>query len=943
MNAQRFEQIQEHFWQALDRDLSARAGFFSELRARDADLADEVESLVDADANAEGFLAGLPGDVPAALERLKRVVADTDTLQLALQGRYRIERELGQGGMSTVYLATDFRHDRRIALKVVRPDIRGSLAAERFQREIRIAGQLQHPHILPIFDSGEAAGFLYYVMPYVEGETLDSRLKREGQLPVDDALRITREVAEALEYAHGRGVVHRDIKPGNILLSGDHASIADFGIARAMTAAGTDSVTETGVAVGTPSYMSPEQGFGHELDGRSDIYSLGCVLYEMLAGSPPFIGPNAQVALARHAVDTAPPLRTARPAVPAGTAAVIEKALAKTPADRWRSAAEFAAALERSTTARPRRALTRWRRYLLPAALGLTGAAAGAMALVNVRGSAPPATPQFFQLTFTGDVSEAAISPDGKLVAYVTSPRQGPFTNVKTQRILLKQVAGDHTHIVADSLSDVCGLQFMSGGDRLTFATRGSGRLERGVYSVSWLGGTPTPIMLEDSPPCSPVLSPDRSKAVWTSFNPAGDLVMVRELFGGSGQRDSILLGARDVAGSTIWSHGGRWVLAETGDQSGSYSLELISPDDGLLHAVVTGDRSLRSPRWSPDDGAIYYAVGSLNAANLMKVRIDARTGHVVGQPELLLAGIPLKTFDIAMDGSVLAMTRSTQRGRIWVGSIPDEATDEPAALVELSEGAVNDWEPAISPDGSTVAFTRGEVDGRDIFVRTIGGGTAQRIAAIGSHTYDVRWSPDGQQLAFVWDSAGTQWIAVASVTSRRWRRLHKSFIGPDGSPSLLDWAPAGIIFLGFATDTSVALHLLDPDVGRVQRLPMAAGPECAGPPLTSPDGSRVLSARPGCRIILSLPHGERLGSLEFTGWPIGWATNGRIYYHTVSDNSSEIWSISSEGGAPEFHLRLDARCASVTVSRNARTFACQTFHTESDVWLVKGFDRTLR
>ncbi len=270
-----------------------------------------------------------------------------DRLRLALAGRYTILRELGRGGMATVYLAQDLNHQRAVALKVLHSEFATAVRAERFIREIEIAARLHHPHILSLYESGEAGGTLYYVMPNVEGETLRERLAREQRLLVADALKIARDVAGALSYAHVRGIVHRDIKPENIFLSDRYALIADFGIARDVTAAGGNTLTETGLAIGTPVYMSPEQGGGSgKVDGRSDIYSLGCVVYEMLAGQPPFTGPTAQVILARHALDPVPPLSTARPSVPASVVAATERALAKVPADRFSTADEFARALE---------------------------------------------------------------------------------------------------------------------------------------------------------------------------------------------------------------------------------------------------------------------------------------------------------------------------------------------------------------------------------------------------------------------------------------------------------------------------------------------------------------------------------------------------------------------------------------------------------------------
>ncbi len=276
-----------------------------------------------------------------------------------LAERYSIKRELGRGGMASVFLAQDRKHGRPVAVKVLRPEIAGALGTDRFLLEIQIAAHLNHPHVLPLLDSGEADDLLYYVMPYVEGETLRERLTRVGQLSVEDALQITREVANGLAYAHSRGLVHRDIKPENIMLSSGHAVITDFGIARAMDQAGDERLTRMGIAGGTPAYMSPEQWSGAErLDGRSDLYSLACVLYEMLVGEPPFTGPNPQVLMARHLQATIPPARLVRPAVPEHVEEAINRALAKVPEERFESVHDFAEALAASAapvTETPRR------------------------------------------------------------------------------------------------------------------------------------------------------------------------------------------------------------------------------------------------------------------------------------------------------------------------------------------------------------------------------------------------------------------------------------------------------------------------------------------------------------------------------------------------------------------------------------------------------------
>jgi eukaryotic-like serine/threonine-protein kinase len=282
-------------------------------------------------------------------------------LSAALADRYRIERELGRGGMATVFLAQDLKHDRRVAIKVLDPEVAAAIGQERFLREIATVARLTHPHVLPLHDSGQADGLLFYVMPYVTGESLRQRLQREKQLPVEDALRLAREVADALDYAHRQGVVHRDIKPENILLEEQHALVADFGIARALVAAGGETLTRTGVAVGTPTYMSPEQVAGGPVDARSDLYGLGCVLYEMLSGETPFTGPTAESVLFQHLNSPPPPVTQLRPSLSPVVNQVVARVLAKTPADRFATGQQFADALVRAEVPPPSGHGSAWR------------------------------------------------------------------------------------------------------------------------------------------------------------------------------------------------------------------------------------------------------------------------------------------------------------------------------------------------------------------------------------------------------------------------------------------------------------------------------------------------------------------------------------------------------------------------------------------------------
>ena len=333
-------------------------------------------------------------------------------LREALADRYTVEREIGRGGMAFVFLANDLKHGRQVALKVLRPELAASVGAERFLREIQIEASLQHPHILPLFDSGEVDGLLYYTMPYVIGETLRDKLRRETQLEFDEALQITREVVDGVAYAHSHGVVHRDIKPENIMLSEGHALVADFGVARALSEAGGEQLTDSGIAVGTPTYMSPEQALASSnIDFRSDVYSLGLVVYEMLAGEPPFTGATPLAVLARHANERVPSLEIVRPNVPSGIVFVVEKALAKVPADRYQTAAAFGEALAEGVTSEVKLARPGVRRRRWPLFVAAATVLAALLAVWRFV-IAPPVVPDpdwvmVYPLDVSGDVGPA--------------------------------------------------------------------------------------------------------------------------------------------------------------------------------------------------------------------------------------------------------------------------------------------------------------------------------------------------------------------------------------------------------------------------------------------------------------------------------------------------------------------------------------------------------
>ncbi len=395
---------------------------------------------------------------------------DLPRLKTALADRYRLERELGTGGMATVYLATDLKHDRLVAVKVLKPEIASIVGTDRFLQEIRITARLTHPHILPLLDSGAADGFLYYVAPYIEGETLRARLDREKQFPLEDALQVTREVAGALDYAHRNGVIHRDIKPENTLLSQGKAIVADFGIARALSLSDAPRLTETGLALGTPYYMSPEQAAGDkELDGRSDIYSLGCVLYELIVGEPPHTGPTAQAVLARIMVDPVRSIRAVRDAVPESLERTILRALARAPADRFATAGDFAAALAQPAEPQLRSGIPRpWRIVAVLGVLLLLGVAAARLIPGRSTSSVVPSASHIAVLPFTPSGPDTSLTRLGRDLVFTLSAELDGLGDIR--------VVDAHTVLAQTARGDV-----VSPADGAALAQRfGAGSLVRG-------------------------------------------------------------------------------------------------------------------------------------------------------------------------------------------------------------------------------------------------------------------------------------------------------------------------------------------------------------------------------------------------------------------------------------------------------------------------------
>ena len=665
-------------------------------------------------------------------------------LNTALEGRYRIERELGAGGMATVYLAEDVKHHRQVALKVLKPELAAVVGADRFLAEIKTTANLQHPNILPLFDSGESDGFLWYTMPYVEGETLRDRLERERQIPVTDAVRIASELAEALDHAHRQGVVHRDMKPANVLIRDGRPMIADFGIALAVGTAGGTRLTETGLSLGTPYYMSPEQAVGDQpVTSASDIYALGCVVYELLTGEPPHVAGSAQAVLARIITGEVKSAREHRPAVPLNVDGALRKALERLPADRFATAAEFGEALQDPGFrygADPSEASAARRSPAWMGVAALVGVGVG-LGLGAVLGSEPEsgmgssgAVERPLQMTFSGRAEFPAIAPDGDFVAYVDSDCLHG-TELACVFTLMVQEVGSGRPIPLQELNDVFGEpRWDADGSSVLFAgALSDGRV--GIFSIPRLGGAVTrvgPLGVFDTHPVGDSLFaiPAREDAAVAWIMSLSDRQVV----------DSLPLPTGEVE-SISWSPDAQRLVLGT-----QARLYLMGRDGTVLDSHPI--RARPTVRWTADSEAVlFWSVGVVREDDLVRLPVGA-SGRF-GEPQVIRAGIPTiytGQFDVARRSGDLVLRTGDAREDIWAFDL--QGPDEPPR--RLTGGTTWYGGPG-SFDGETVYYLRGDALGDNVYALDLESGTETPLTSETTPGGSaVRFSRDGSLLAFM-------------------------------------------------------------------------------------------------------------------------------------------------------------------------------------------------
>ena len=791
-------------------------------------------------------------------------------LQVALADRYRIDREIGAGGMATVYLAQDLRHDRKVALKLLRPELSAVIGAERFLAEIKLTANLQHPHILPLFDSGEADGCLFYVMPLIEGESLRERLAREKQLPVAEAVRISTEIASALDYAHRHQVIHRDIKPENILLHDGRALVADFGIALAASKAGGARMTETGMSLGTPHYMSPEQAMGErEINARSDVYALGAVLYEMLTGDPPFTGSTAQAIVARVLTEAPRPILPQRHTIPPHLEAAVMTALEKLPADRFASAAEFSEALAgrhyvptvRTATAAPA-AATAGKGRRNPVTLALVGVAvlATAAALWGWLRPAPAPTVNRFSLFLppeqalqpvTQSGNRVAISPDGRRLVYVGPAERGGRLWVREHdQLTSTPIAGTEGAGTPFFSPDGRHVGFLVGGSKLRTVSLDGGPVLTLSDSVNSTGG-------DWGPDGYVYFEVDSGVARMRSSGGATELLynaLQRKEVGA--EWPVLLPGAGGIVFRT----------RRASQAPSDYQIVAMKLPDGEPKVLMRGVYA----RYSPT-GHLLVATAE---GKLVAVPFDPDELEVTGSPMGLLEGLGVEGSGFAVNlglsenGTLVYTTGGATGSRrpVWVDRDGVESPLDPAWQ---PQGVIANF--ALSPDGRALAVDVVQNGVNVVWVKQLPAGPYSRLTFGDSSNLRPTWSADGRSVVYVADAGpaggtpmsrradgtgnartlfppGSAWGQALETRDGRWLVLRRSIFEPG----------KGDIFAVRAGDTTL--------------VPLATGPATEFDAAVSPDGRWLAYAS------------EESGTSE-------------IYVRPFPDAASARWQVSAAGG----------------------------------------------
>jgi Tol biopolymer transport system component len=892
-------------------------------------------------------------------------------LSTALSPRYRLERELGRGGMATVYLARDLKHDRDVAIKVFRGDVAAAVGPERFLEEIRTTAHLKHPHILPLFDSGSTESTLFYVMPFIDGESLRERLRRERRLPVTEVVRILRELADALAHAHAKGVVHRDVKPDNVLVSDGHAFLADFGIARAFSAnAEGITIAGTGIMIGTPAYMAPEQIGPGPIDHRTDIYGLGVLAYELLTGTPPFTGSSQEVVtgqLARSPV----PIARLRPESPRPLSDLIMLCLEKTPDRRWQRAGDLLPVLDGIAGtetasippgAKAMRPVVPW----VVVATVITGLIAAAWYARNVAPTAETlAIGRIARITAEPGLEiDPAIAPDGRTIAYTAGA-------IGRMRIYVRQIVGGRmTPLTADGFaegqrwpqwsSDGERLAFQAGPQRLSLRSRSE---TASLYQTLALGGIPTRLfgLVPGGLAIGPSWSPDSADIV---FGGANGLYAVSA--GGDGTPRLLVEGPG--LHSPRWSADGSKIAYVRGGETFTFgeemlgnvsnsAIEIFLPDTGHTVRVTTGEWLDANPQWMPDNQTLLFISSRGGGRDVYMLRLTP-AAQPEGEPVRLTSGLNAHGISLSADGKLLAYASYSPTANIWSVPIPETGVASIADAQQITFGNEKIEKLAISPDGKWLAYDSDRNGQADIWkVPLTGGpstelraGAAEQITRSPNHEFVNGWSPDGREIVFhsiregskrdvqVVTSDGTRTEVVISTPAEE---QHAAW-GPDGNTIIFDSGDSG------ESNRWETFVITRPHQGAPWGTPRQLTKTGSSDPKWSPDGRLIaFCARGQLRVIKPDGTGERIlvdsrGGEDHPEPAYSvWSRDSQIIYYKAYDRHrhSTIWSVPVSGGPSRLLVRFDdpsRRSLRREFDTDGRRFYFTVAADESDLWSME-------
>lgn len=864
-----------------------------------------------------------------------------ERLQTTLGATYRIERELGGGGMSRVFVADDTDLDRKVVVKVLPPDLAAGLNVERFRREIQLAAKLQHPHIVPLLAAGAKDGLLYFTMPFIVGESLRTRLTRQHELPVHDAVRILRDVADALAYAHANGVVHRDIKPDNVLLSGNHAVVTDFGVSKALASStGQSALTSLGVALGTPAYMSPEQAAAEpNVDHRADIYSLGALGYELLTGRQLFVGMSPQQMLSAHMTQTPEPISKHRSAVSPALEQVIMRCLEKKPADRWQSAEQLLSQLEVLST--PSGGMTpqpmapavkpwpRWVKTGVPAVAGLGLLASSALWLGR--------RPQLFLIGPNTQITSAAglelfpaISPDGKNVAFASRVNGVPH-------LYVRQIAGGRAIPLTETMTGGQILpRWSPDGSQLLFSGTG------GIWVIPSFGGSPQRVSTRGS---FAAWAPDGKRIVYV----AADTIFVQSLEGGAPRAVTT---AREPH-SPGWSPDGRRIAYVAGNSgfygaifnTGPSSIWTVPADGGEAVRITSLTRLNTSPVWTADSRQILYVSNAGGSRDIYQQPLHS-DGSADGEPIRMTTGISAHSISLSADGSRLAYSVFVYRRNIWTAPIsPSGPTPIAAARPLTDENQVVEG-ISVTADGKFLVFDSNRGGNADIYTMPANGGEATQLTKDPADEFIPQWSRDGREIVFQSWKHGNRDLFVMNADGSNLTQVTSSPL----HEMYADWSPKGdqVAYVGQTGSGPQQLFVLSRGADAVWSAPKQLTRDGAGQPARwSPDGKFIAVGGGGGSLKLVSPDGSQRvlaqpathGLIASGGAVFGPDPNTVYFRATDSTGTVGFYSIPVSGGRVRLLLRFSDP-ARINPRFEFSTDGKRLFFTiagdESDVWVME-------